>query len=176
MFKTILAFACVLATGTTGLAVGWALGPSTGVVSSGAILSPSISPTVQDASASGGKDSIAPWGQHEVFGAPLLTSVSASTPDHKGSYNVLLLAASDEPGAPRIVLTIGSSYRGEGAVQLSHRATLVSPADPASLAAPIEDEMNTEAGSFRVTAVASKSWLDVSDDREIAILFASASK
>jgi hypothetical protein len=178
MFKVIILVVSVLATGAAGIFAGLALRADSGLLESrsGSGVESAQSMSAQDASASGGKNSTAPLGQHALFGAPLLTTATATSPDRKGSVHALLLATSDEPGAPRIVVVIGSSYRGQGAVQLSYRAKLISANEPASLAAPIDDELKTETGSFKAIALSSKPWLEVNDDREISILFESAAK
>lgn len=137
-------------------------------------LSPSQSSPAQNpgsAALTGGVNAVSPLGQTAIFGAPLLTKVTARTPDLRGAVEVFLLATSDEPDAPRIVFVSTWTRREAGAIQTSQEAVLVSASDASTWNATIGGEAHTDSHLYTTTVIATKPWLEVSEIGDISVAF-----
>lgn len=170
MFR--IAFRAPTLSGAAGLAMGRTTGSRSALPvpvggSIGAL------PARQDPSSAspGGTDAVSWPGQIELFAPPLLTAATAVVPGGQGTLHALMRATPGEPQARRNLLTIASSKRAEGAVEPSYQSMLVDPAVAASPVQPVQAAVHTDKAEFRATVLATKSRLEVSDLRDIAILF-----
>ncbi|MFN0206022.1 MAG: hypothetical protein ACKVS6_06875 [Planctomycetota bacterium] len=109
--------------------------------------------------------------QNQILKAPWLANIKARTPDLRGGVEISLLSTSNSPGDARIVHILMWSRLEDEAIGIKTIVHLFSLNDPANLLTPIVTNISTFEHEYEVKIQAKKSWLDVSDVREISVAF-----